>query len=308
MIKNKKEEEIKQRIFSLIYSINSLGTIILKNSDPLIPQTSLGSFNLKPPELGFIRTVAWLYALYFEAGKENIKFLSKKFSVYQIDREERAAKHKQSINYLRTSLQHDLFADTSHNQEIQSLCKVWYNDCCSQDYPEKDIQWEKCLQSILEEAEFFFDSLDCCVNKISQEKEYFDVIVTEWKSMLSHYHPPYEFDRIIESVAADLGRKNLDPVKFREKNYSAWINELQLLKEYDFNTDVRKIIERDLIKNVKPVLPINGKDIMDYFGIPPGRQVGELLKLGYSLFEIQPSESNELLKSIHDEAIKKGLL
>jgi hypothetical protein len=308
MNKLQKEEELKKSILFLIDTINSKGSILISNPAPLFPQTSLSSYTLEPSELGFIRTVSWLYTIYFEAGKENVKFISKKFHLYQIDIDEQAVKHKQSINFLRTSLQHDLFAETPHNQEIQLFCRVWYNEHCNRDYPKYDEDWRNCLLCLLKEAQLFFSAIGLFIDKVSQDEEYLDIIISQWKSRLSHYHPPNEFDRIIELVTADIGRKNLDPVKFREKNYSAWINELNLLNEYTFEIEARKMIERDILKDVKPVLPFNGKDIMDNFGIPPGKQVGELLKLGYSLLETHASESENLLEILRNEAIKKGLL
>lgn len=303
-----KEDSLKVQLITLIKTINDKGLILMGDQySPIIPSTSLDQYKLSPPELGFIRSVAWLYVLYFETGKENIKFISKKFSVYQIDEDSNTPKHLQSVNHLRTSLQHDLFADTLHNQDVKSHCKIWYLDRCDSEHPKHDTEWENCLFSLLKDATSFFIALDNCIDKLSKD-EFVEVIITDWKRKLSQYHPPHEFDRIIETIASDIGRDNLDSVKFRMKNHQSWSNELALLQDYNFESEARKIIERDLLAYVKPVLPFDGKDIMEYFGIPPGKQVGDLLKLGHSILETQSYPKEQFLKVLSEEAVRKNIL
>ncbi len=303
------EEDIKFQISSLIESVNVKSKPLLNHQfSPIIIPTSLEKYRMVPPELGFIRTIAWLYVLYFEDSKENFIFLSEKFSTYQIDTEAKTNRHKISINCLRTSFQHNLFSDSSHNKIIRSNCNIWYQNQCGFSSPETDEDWHNCLLSVLNEAHFFFKCLDECIDKISKDKEYLSIIITDWETRLTQNHPPHEFDRIIESAAMDMGRENLDPVKFRLQFYNSWISELRLLKKYNFETEVRKLVERDLLQNFKPVLPFNGNDIIDYFGIPPGKKVKELLELGHSILKIGSYPKEEFLKLLNEEAKKGGIL
>ncbi len=306
---NPNPENIKNKILTLIQSINSKGNALLGNSILVIPISSLETYNLVPPELGFNRSIAWIYSIYFESGKVNIKYLSQKFSAYQIELEPEIETHRFSVNNLRTLLQHDTAEETPHNQNIQSSCRVWFNDHCGRDYPFNENDWQKCLISILLEAEHFFKALDLCMCKILEDKDFINVIVLEWKQRIVRYHPPNEFDQIIETVVLDLDIEKIDIVKFREKHHSSWTKKIQLLKDYDFNSEVRKMVEQDLLVDIRITPPFDGKDIMSYFEIQPGRKVRELLNIGHSLIKTKKySTKEEILIAIREEANEKGLL
>jgi hypothetical protein len=51
----------------------------------LIRPLSLPLPPLEPPELGFIRAVAWLYGQYYEAGAIGVRFLSQLFDGLSLD-------------------------------------------------------------------------------------------------------------------------------------------------------------------------------------------------------------------------------
>lgn len=300
---------LKEQIFALIKMINDKGSVLLGDQySPIIPLTSLDQFKLTPPELGCIRSVAWLYVLYFESGKVNIKFIIDKYQVYKIDEEGSSIKHKLSINYLRTSLQHDLFANTSHNNDIKSYCKIWYLDHCGSECPEQDIEWENCLLSILKDANLLFASLNACIDNMLNDNEYIEVIRMDWKEKLTQYHAPHEYDRLIETIASDMGIGHIDSRKFREKHYQSWSKELSVWRDETFESAARRVIERDILANVKPVLPIDGHDIMEHFGIPPGKLVGDLLTLGYRILDAPLSAKEQFLCKLQEEAEKQNIL
>jgi hypothetical protein len=140
---------------------------------------SLGIPKFTPSELGFLRTVSWLWVLYYEAGKVNVNFLTERFSAYNLDSDEKLAKHLRIVQQLRTLLQHDLNPQESRNLVI-------------------------------------FSGLRTCIRSIEQDDSQ-KQILNEWGFIRKRYHPPHEFDNLISKVAADMGRENLDAVRLRKR-------------------------------------------------------------------------------------------
>src|SRR5262245_10625435 len=64
--------------------------------------------NLRPAELGFLRSIAYLYATYQEVGRVSIGYLSRVLSAYGLDPSSRVASHVTHVEKLRTYLQHNL--------------------------------------------------------------------------------------------------------------------------------------------------------------------------------------------------------
>ncbi len=91
-------------------------------------------------------------------------------------------------------------------------------------------------------------------------------------------------------------------VKIYPDEFKKIIEELKLKKEFDkeMETDLQLAIDqlenlykkRSKLKN-KPKLSINGKVIMDLYGIPPSEQVGMILYLLYQKVQSKEIEDNE---------------
>jgi len=238
-----------------------------------------------PPELGFIRAVSWFYILYNEIGKISVEFIVELLHAYNLDPERKVSSHLNNIQQMRTFLQHNLDPRKDQNRRIQEACEQWLN----------------CVIGLLVEA---INSLNClrdCIRKI-EEDESREQIFSGWDLRLKRYHPPHAFDDLIQIVAADMGRDSIDTVRLRQRFYEKWMKELELQQgSYDFEIEARKLIERVLIVETTPVLPITGKDIIKEFDIPPGPQVGELLKLARILYDAEPCSREALLEKLHQK-------
>jgi hypothetical protein len=190
-----------------------------------------------PSELGFLRTISWLWVLYYEVGKVNVTFLTERFFAYNLDPDGKLAEHLHIVQQLRTYLQHNLNPKESHNIDIKEACERWLKDRCGTPIPGDNRQWKICLTSLLNDAIDFFSVLRTCIRSI-EEDESRNQILSEWDFIRKRYHPPHEFDNLIFKVAADMGRENLDAVRLRKRFYTEWVKELDLLRgNYDFEVE-----------------------------------------------------------------------
>jgi hypothetical protein len=263
--------------------------------------TTLRITNFVPSELGFLRTVSWLYAMYYEVGKVNVNFLTERFSAYNLDSDEKLAKHLRIVQQLRTFLQHDLNPQESRNLVIQEACEQWLKDQCETPIPGDDQQWKICLTSLLNNAIDFFSALRTCIRSVEQDDSR-KQILNEWDFIRKRYHPSHEFDNLISKVATDMGRENLDVVRLRKRFYTEWVKELDLLRgNYDFEVEAQKLIEHALLQKMTPVLPITGHDIINEFNVMPGPKVGQLLEKARNLYNIEPCSRDELLEKLRLE-------
>lgn len=274
---------------------------------PVFTEVSLVKPKLRPAELGLLRTVSWFYVLYFEAGKIGVDFLSKRLPVYRLDIDGRLAAHTASTHHLRTFFQHNLDPTRPQDKNLQHHCELWFLKHCSTFEPYSEDEWLQCLDGFLREACLFLDGLMRCIKEIEKD-EARDSILHDWALRRTRYHPPHEFDRLIEIVANDMGRENLDAVRIRKSYYDRWSRYLELLQmDYDFRNEARKLIEQVLLSEDTRVLPITGQDIMDAFpSIGPGPMVGRMLRLAKDLYDNNPCNRTELLQRL-SSSIEQGL-
>jgi hypothetical protein len=269
---------------SLMYEVLDLKDEInlvaskIEGVDHVFDDMSLRMPNLAPPELGFLRTVSWLYVLYYETGKINIDFIKKLLPTYELDSETNIKNHLCSVQRLRTFLQHNLNLSKVHDYSIQEYCETWFKRNCGTPVPRDENHWNLCLNSILKETLTFLKAIRNCIRKIEIDESVIQ-IVDQWNFVRKRYHPPYEFDELIAIVSTDMGRDSLDIVRVRKQYYDKWVKELQLYQgDYDFHFEARRLIEHTLLNDMTRVLPITGKDIIDELRIPPGPRVGTLLE------------------------------
>lgn len=259
---------------------------------------------LTPAELGFIRVVSWFYVLYFEIGKINIEFLSKRLTVYGLDPEGKLLRHLRNTNCLRSFLQHNLDPCSGHDSEVEKVCDDWFMDCCKTSVPSDEAQWSDCLVGYLNECIGFLGGIKAVIRAIEQDESR-DQILRDWEFRRKRFHAPHEFDPIIAIVSGDVGRDNIDVDRFRRRHYEKWVKELeQLVGDYEFEKEARKRIERDLLVENAIVIPVTGHDIMQLVGLSPGPKVREILCLAKKLYMQKPCSKEVLLGRLRNELEK----
>lgn len=294
------------RILRLIQEINLVASTFdsIEGIDQgVFRELSLPIPILAPAELGFVRAVSWLRALYLEAGKPNVDFLGHRLMAYGLDPDGRLCGHLRTVDNLRTFAQHHVDTVRSHGRRIREHCELWFLESCGTHHPGHDGEWEDCLASLLGEAEAFLEALLKCTRCVERDDSQ-EEILREWDFRRKRYHPPYEFDALILEVASDMGRSAIDHVRLRAHFYDQWCAELSLLSaDYDFRREARKLVEHSLLHATTPLLPITGHDIIERLGIEPGPEVGQLLKRARTLYDQSPCATEELLERLQTEMV-----
>lgn len=254
-------------------------------------------------EAGFLRSISWLYTLYFEAGKTSLAFLVARLPHYDIDPTGLHQEHVRTVHDLRTVFQHNVVPDDEHQIGTLNRSEQWLHHHCGTAEPASDRHWTQLLAVILNESVQSLQNIVECIQCIGDD-EFRDQIVSEWHFHCERYHPPHDFDHLISVAAADLGQEHIDTVRIRNRYYDTWMRELQLLQgTYDFEVEARKRIELVLLET--SILPITGKEVMSTFNIPPGPEVGKALRLARSLYQREPCGPEQLLERLQ-EAIDRS--
>lgn len=267
---------------------------------------SLSSLNFpdfRHPELSMLRTVSLFYVMYHELGKPNIKFVIDKLDVYELDSAKKHRLHPVDVQKLRTLFQHNLDPTSSSDQNTRNHCSQWFYGACQSRSPKSEDEWSNSLKQLLQDAIDFLTTVEQCINSM-EEDESAEQIVSQWKFRLQRHHPQHQFDRLIEVVAQDLGRSHIQPHKFSSRYYSEWVKELEVMENYDFEIAARRQIERAILEDTKPQLPIDGQDIMREFEIEPGRRVGDLLKRAMEIHDRSPCSREELIECLRMELVQ----
>ncbi|MFD0528869.1 hypothetical protein ACFQ1I_20935 [Kitasatospora arboriphila] len=124
-------------------------------------------------------------------------------------------------------------------------------------------------------------------------------ICLQWEDKISRDWPAHRFHGIISEAASDMGQNSVDPAEFFRRHGQKIREKLSLVSvEADFEREVRKSIERALLTELAELIPVTGTDIMERFGIPPGRAVGELLSAARKIYEERACEKDELLSRL----------
>lgn len=286
------------QFLSLAKDVNKISTALKMGA--VFSETSLTNPKLTPSELGFIRVVSWLYVHYFEAGKIGVEVLVKQMESFNLEIYEECKAHRDRIQTLRTYCQHNLNPSAEHDKAIIENCETWFQKICGTSVPGEDTHWEELLISICTEAVTFLTSIKLLLREIEADDSR-DAILATWQWKIERSFPPYQFDRIIEEVTNDLGVV-LDASKLRLRHYDAWRKTLELqLDAGQAAITARKLVEMAVLTQYQSVLPITGKDIMEYFEISPGTQVKDLLQVAKGLCEGNKTYSKaELLNLIRE--------
>lgn len=300
-------EDLIYRFLRARDGVNELARFLTQRDRAVFGELHLDLPPLTPRELGFLRCTSWLYLHYYEAGKTNVLFLESKFDAFGIDPLQDIRQHRERIRQLRTYWQHNLLSFNERDAALADACRSWYGRICGTQRPVIEEHWEICLSRLLEEALQYIECIEACVRHIELDESRRTILV-EWESRLAHTWDVAEFDRVIEIVARDFGRPDLDVVKFRNRYLDRWREGLELLAApVDFEREVRKKVEYSLVSDVMASLPITGTDIMRELRLPPGPLIGRLLKRALALYEEAPCDGEQLLRRLAGDSIIRGV-
>lgn len=245
-------------------------------------------------ELGFSQSVSWLYVHYFEAGQPSLRFVMDLMDAAGIDREPLDA-HLGIVRDLRTSLQHNLDLTAERDVELDGRCADWYSRACDRRSPTGEEEWDLCTVRLLNDSTSTFHSLRESIRWIDTDAHR-NVVLEQWRRVLRRHHDVWEYDRVIEVTANDLGHEHLDVRAFRDRHIASWRSSLEVLDEgYDFEFEARRRIEHSLLTDHRGVLPITGTDVMQRLGLPPGPAVGRALERASEIYKAERLTREALL-------------
>lgn len=263
---------------------------------------------LDTPSLGFYTGVSWFYVYYFEAGRTSVGFLSERANALGLDPTGHLASHQNLIHSFRTYLQHNLSYENRDDVAKRQRCFDWVQIHLDQEIApdddflpnSKDPAWEVLLMELMREAVEFVQILESTLQAISSD-EFCQDVMRVWISRVKRRHSSHEWDEIVQVVAGDMGLKFLDVVAFRQRFFEKWNQRLSLLRDdYSFPDEARRLVEQSLISEEKFPLPIDGKDIMERFGLPPGPRIREFLIQAQRIYLESPCGKEDLLSLLRD--------
>lgn len=288
-------EQLMYRITGKAEEINTRVTALLADGPGLFEVVSQRMPKFVPAELGFLRLVSWLYVLYWEAGKVNLPYLTKRFDTYCFDADERIRGHLSNVQKLRTYTQHNLNSEEAHDKKTMADCHRWFSAQCGTAVPDLDDEWKRCVVALLHESLEFLEELLKALRLIERDESK-DSICKDWKFRRKRYHPPHQFEGLVPSIAIDMGHEFIDPERLVKRNYDKWTQSLSAFSsEYDFGTEARKLIEYSILIDLPSLMPITGLDIIREFDLEPGKLVGRLLREARELYQQTPCTRAELL-------------
>jgi len=277
---------------SAVASVNGATVGLLGSGNELLKPLSLPNPKGGCPELVFLRTVFWLVALFHECGGRPLKFCMRQSQFGDAD--ERQKGFLFELKSIRTQAAHNLDASLERDLTTDTICRNWFNRVCHAEYPNSDKQWNACSMEILTSAVDLLQKLRSFLNFLQNGADS-DLLHEGLRLAVSAEISPYAFDDIVESVAADLGRSDLNLGKFRADHFTRWVEALDKLPEgYNFRYEARRQVEKSFLENPERP-PITGRDIIEYFGVPSGKEVGRLLDQANQLFREGYREREALL-------------
>lgn len=270
---------------------------------PILKQPIFRPLNMpmptfEPAELGFLRTVAYLYVLYFEAARATLDVVISASTAYGHDATSQLKRHPKEVRSLRTMLQHNVDPLAMKNEDVNATCSNWFKRECGSILPGNSDQWHSALVALLTHSVEFCKSMCDVIREVERDEACNDILA-EWARRISRYLEPHQFDDLISMAANDIGRTELDPVSVRKRHFHRWSEHLRLLREdADVFCEARKLIEYVLLTDISRRLPIDGRDIMQAMSIGPGVLVGQLLQFARMSYEARPCGREELLERV----------
>lgn len=286
------------KVVALKQELASRSAVLLGAEPVAFQEITVKHPRLESPELGFHQAVSWLYCFYYEAGRVSLTFLLGRFQVFGLDDDGMCQTHFEHIRSLRTYLQHNLDRSSLASSRVLRRCEEWFTSGCGSAIPGNDQEWTTCLVRVLAGTQRLLEAAIDCVREIERD-EGCTTIVEEWSSRLRGYHPRSEFIRMVEMVANDMGQSGLNAARICDRYYDKWSKDLSLRTSgFDFETEARKLIEHTLLSEARLPLPITGQDLIRGLGIPPGPEIGKLLRTARILYDTNPCSKDELLSRL----------
>lgn len=278
-------------LLELVEKLRAALVTLLDDEDALTgPSVPLRGFN--DPELGVLRLASWLYALQNESAKDAFTYLLDiVWNTPVVD----LSSHMAIVRKLRTYFQHHL-AESSRDEAIRQEVETWMASGAGFD-EDDPAHWRSSLSKLAGDATQGLLSLVAGVEDATK-LETASAVSSQWAIYKERAIPAHVVDSRIAILAEQIGLSDLNVKSFRDRYFSTWKKNLQLLNaNADPTAYLDGLIERELL-NLQQVMPmpVSGEDVMDAFGLAPGREVGSILRTVSKLHSESGGTKEELLR------------
>jgi hypothetical protein len=259
----------------------------------------------QPPIHYFYTMVSWLYVLVIESGSVHFKFLAERASALGADPTSELQRFCDDVRTFRTVLQHNLDLADSNDFAKLDRCEKWMATILERKlspgerfWPGSESQWSDLAVALRERARRFGEANVVAVNSILND-EFVEDVLREWIFRQTRCIHAHEFDAIVAQVASDMGLKHLDAIRLRQVRSSEWNRRIRLLSERsDIKWETRRLVEQSLLEEAENYLPVTGADLIEILNVPPGPEVGKVLRLARELYRKTPYSRDDLLQQL----------
>ena len=267
-------------------------------------ENALDEITIQPPtgddEASFLRLTAWSYALIFEAGRIAIPYLLKLPASPSVSGTDADAA-RQLVNDLRTRNFHNLDLQSKRDSGLYRRTSKWFAKNCGANPPDDAMCWRACFECLCDVVGAILAHCKSALETALSDAEAQEETIDDLRRRLDRNWPAHRFDSIVGDAALRIGQ-SLDVRKFRESRLSAWRGFLDTIPEGDDpESQITRLIERDVLDHFESALPIDGRDVMDVLRLDTGPEVGEALMRARQLHQSGITDRAELLERLAAE-------
>ena len=270
------------------FPVLNAASVELRNSlRSFVGATAIEEVTVAPPagdqdEVSFLRLVSWSYVLLFEAGRVSIGYLLELPPAGDRARDPKGA--KALVHDLRTWSFHNVGFGSEREIALSRRVRRWFIETCGACPPHDNQAWSMCFLALCDEMQAVVVHCQRAMTTVLQGEDDGEVATADLRRRIDRAWSAGQFQELMGDVALRLGIE-VDTRKFCERRLTNWRTYLECLPEDDVLVDrLTAMMERDLLAHVEDVLPVNGREIMDFFGVDPGPDVGRALRLAQKLF------------------------
>ncbi|RKE47105.1 hypothetical protein [Sphingobacterium detergens] len=265
-----------------------------------IPPSLKISFNSF--EVCFKDYVLYLYSLFIELPGINLKFVDKKIKDFGIPLSDYAKRISRLVQDLRTVNGHYTSLEKAKDREKINACEDWYEQTASVKSLEKEEDYQKCANALLNGTIEYLVQVLLCIQEFSKI-EFPDIVKNDWQRESTRFFTKYEWEKQLQHVLELYGMNHYDPYVITEKEIGKWNAQLKILKEgFVFQIESKKIIERYLAQ--EEIWPASAEDL-HALGVEYGPSMGEMVKKCKKLYYESPCKKAELLMRFKKKYLNK---
>jgi hypothetical protein len=232
---------------------------------------------LSSPQHGFITAAIWLSSWLDEAWSTSMDYLFSQAMRVGINAEE-AQQFKYILGRLRTFFAHNLDPSTPRDRRTRDECYLWFKEACGSRFPGDD-QWGRCLDTLLQSAVRYVSLATEIARAIERHSDGED-LRSLWANRLSRTGVMVDYLGLLQRAAGDLGCEGMDLHSVHQRHRRRWDRSLALPSaDSDVDDVTVRHVERTLLAETVPLLPITASNIMERLQLQPGESVAVALRL-----------------------------